>query len=105
MKSEKKVIDEVAFINMDAASGKMLWIKLFLRKKVKAIIPLNPLPSLSDSLLMNTIAHEIAHFILNHERFLKHRNKVEIMEREADDLAVKWGFKRAYKSYRPLRHY
>jgi Zn-dependent peptidase ImmA (M78 family) len=41
---------------------------------------------------MNTIAHEIAHFILGHYR-------VEVgseAERKADDLCEKWGFRRCY---------
>jgi hypothetical protein len=45
---------------------------------------------------MNTIAHEIAHFILGHDGYdPRERN----MEKEADDLIEKWGFKRKYKSY------
>jgi hypothetical protein len=45
---------------------------------------------------MSIIAHEIAHFVLGHNSYSpKERNA----EKEADDLAEKWGFKRAYKSY------
>ena len=43
---------------------------------------------------MDTIAHEIAHFILGHNK-PKKRSDGKI-EREADNLTEKWGFKRAY---------
>ena len=43
---------------------------------------------------MDTIAHEIAHFILDHNRFKEHRRQKEIRESEANDLAKKWGFRR-----------
>jgi hypothetical protein len=46
--------------------------------------------------VMSVIAHEIAHFILGHfDATCKSRD----MEREADDLAERWGFKRAYDHY------
>ena len=42
---------------------------------------------------MDTIAHEIAHFILGHASKMNSGG----FEREADDLTEKWGFKRNYK--------
>lgn len=46
---------------------------------------------------MDTIAHEIAHFILGHYKIEEGSNPKK--EREADDLTEKWGFKRVYKEY------
>jgi len=46
---------------------------------------------------MDITAHEIAHFILGHHR--KKKTNIGVMEREADDLAESWGFKRGYKDY------
>ncbi len=46
---------------------------------------------------MDVTAHEIAHFILGHH--LKKNINRGIVEKEAEDLAVKWGFKRGYKDY------
>ena len=43
--------------------------------------------------LQDTVAHETAHHILNHPQC--HGGSPE-WETEADDLAVKWGFKRSY---------
>lgn len=102
-KVRKKTLDEVAFLNVDVAAGKTIWAKRLLKSKKKAIIILNPLPCASNSAEMNTIAHEIAHFILGHGRFRKYdRKQVAILgklEKEADDLAVKWGFKQRYNDY------
>ena len=46
---------------------------------------------------MDVTAHEIAHFILGHHR--KKKTNMGVIEREADDLAESWGFKRGYKDY------
>ena len=48
----------------------------------------------SEEEIMSVIAHEIVHFILGH--FDDYRKSREDKEREADDLAEKWGFRRAY---------
>ena len=45
--------------------------------------------------MRTTVAHEIAHFILEHHKNGGGPEK----EKEADDLIEKWGFKRAYQSY------
>lgn len=42
------------------------------------------------------VAHEMAHFMLGHHNLSYDPKK----ERKADDLTEKWGFKRAYKSYK-----
>ena len=46
--------------------------------------------------MRTTVAHKIAHFILRHHIIIKPRAHAE---KEADDLIVKWGFKRAYQNY------
>jgi len=47
------------------------------------------------------VAHEIAHFILGHHRL---PGRALEREKEADDLIVEWGFKRAYQSYEQFAH-
>jgi len=57
--------------------------------------------NLSKKRKMNITAHEIAHFVLNHHLKPSGSAKEGInMEKEADDLIVKWGFDREYKSYK-----
>ena len=51
---------------------------------------------------MDTVAHEVAHFILGDysgNLLVPKRPKGYKPERAADDLTEKWGFRRAYKSY------
>ena len=48
---------------------------------------------------MSTVAHEISHFILDHDHNRKRGLINPIVEKEADDLTEEWGFKRAYKDY------
>lgn len=55
-----------------------------------------------DETKINTIAHEIAHFILSPKEACSSRPS-DIEEKEADDLAEKWGFGRAYKSYKQFK--
>lgn len=98
-----KTIKEVIFIYMEAAGGIMTWTNSIVKLKATAIIFMRPRPAYTDSEIRNMIAHEIAHFILGHLRFKKNCKSSEIREREADDLAVKWGFKPEYKSYNPLK--
>ena len=45
--------------------------------------------------MMNTVAHEVAHYILRHYSGSIDADPKD--ERHADDLAEKWGFKRTYK--------
>ncbi len=61
------------------------------------LIVLNFKKRMSKSRKMDTIAHEIAHFILGHHKVRKLTNQRKIAnERKADDQAEKWGFKRCY---------
>ena len=50
---------------------------------------------------MSTVAHEVAHFILDHDKRRGLFNPA--VEKEADDLTEKWGFKRAYKDYNKFK--
>jgi hypothetical protein len=52
---------------------------------------------MSNKRKMTTIAHEIAHGVLNQS------NGGRKAEQEADDLCEKWGLGRAYKSYEQFR--
>jgi len=58
----------------------------------------------SDIEKYTVIAHEIAHTYLNHFDTYKDQNlagkKENQIEKDADDLIEKWGFNRAYKSYK-----
>lgn len=55
-----------------------------------------------DETKMDTIAHEIAHFILSPKDLYESRPS-DIEEKKADDLAEKWGFNRCYKSYKRFK--
>ncbi len=64
------------------------------------LIVLNFKKRMNKSSKMDTIAHEVAHFILGHHKTINPTKKRRsINERKADDLAGKWGFKRRYKDY------
>jgi hypothetical protein len=124
----EKVLDEVWFIITDEVEGTIfridisteVWRRLFAPLREEEGDSLVKLSALEEMLnktnmkipfivlnfaamreesevdKMNTIAHEIAHFILGHDGYdPRERN----MEKEADDLIEKWGFKRKYKSY------
>lgn len=67
-----KIEQQIILLNLDA-----------MRRKKK-----------SKFLMMSSVAHEIAHFILGHEGA---NNSNPLNERKADDLVEKWGFKRVYK--------
>jgi len=90
----EKTLNEVVFLYMYLNGGIMFWTKIIERLKVKAIIFLCPRPCCTEPELMDIIAHEIAHFMLNHLRFKEHLKTNETREKEADDLAEKWGFTR-----------
>ena len=47
-----------------------------------------------ESVIMDIVAHEIAHFVLGHHTIEKSHDPHN--EREADDLVEKWGFVRVY---------
>ncbi len=64
------------------------------------LIVLNFKTRMSKSRKMDTIAHEIAHFILGHHKVRNLTNQRKIInEKKADDQAEKWGFKRCYEDY------
>ena len=64
------------------------------------LIVLNFKKRIIKSRKMDTIAHEIAHFILGHHKIRNQtKQRKSINERKADDQAEKWGFKRCYKDY------
>ncbi len=64
------------------------------------LIVLNFKKRMNKSRKMDTIAHEIAHFILGHHKTLKRtKQRKNINERKADDQAEKWGFRRCYEDY------
>jgi len=105
-KIRKKVLDKVLFVIMRAC-GTVENLKLskvakkeefeFEAEKMSKVTIEQPLVILNFSEMkngseMDTIAHEIAHFILGHHINQSNPNN----ETEADDLVEKWGFKRAY---------
>ena len=64
------------------------------------LIVLNFKKRMSKPGKMDTIAHEVAHFILGHHKVRNLTNQRKIInERKADDQAEKWGFKRRYEDY------
>ena len=86
--------------NLDPGTAYRYYIPL--RKGIKVrvdhidvnIIYISPLVTKwKEQMLQDTVAHETAHHILNHPEC--HGGSLE-WETEADDLAVKWGFKRSY---------
>ena len=97
-----KVLDEVIFV---ICSGYGTVHELFFRidSKVKEIrrpliilnFALMRKEGKNESDMMDTVAHETAHFMLGHT----HLHNDPEGERKADDLAESWGFKRAYKDY------
>ncbi len=109
-KVRKKTIDEVLFISMSTAGvtfrfeGSVNLKKKDFKQKGNIyqgrielhFIILNFRRCRKDR-KMDVTAHEIAHFILGHH--LKKNINRGIIEKEAEDLAVKWGFKRGYKDY------
>ncbi len=109
-KVRKKTIDEVLFISMSTAGvtfkfeGSVNLRKKDFKQKGNIyhgrielhFIILNFKRCRKDR-KMDVTAHEIAHFLLGHH--LKKNTNRGIIEKEAEDLAVKWGFKRGYNDY------
>jgi len=52
-----------------------------------------------ESVIMDTIAHEIGHYVSGHDK-VECKTKSMEKEMEADNLAVKWGFKKPYRDYK-----
>lgn len=112
-KVRQKVLAEVVFILLraDAITDTLFFTKRINKKRLKKVnndyiievtqsvimINFSHIGKRSKKYKMSVIAHEIAHFILQHDLPDNHsKNK----EKEADDLSEKWGFVRAYKSYK-----
>ena len=113
-KVREDVLDDVHFVIMGEAYGTVRDCR-FLKGIPKKEIDKLTLPSLSVTMVhidvsfiilnlgkmrsrqekMDTVAHEIAHYWLDHHHNLCDNHN----ERNADDLAVKWGFNRSYKEY------
>jgi hypothetical protein len=114
-KVRRKALDEVIFVVVTAqgltakASFPMKLMKGDFQQKEEAyhtiiehpLIVLNFKKRMSKSRKMDTIAHEIAHFILGHHHKVRNQtNQRKITnERKADDQAEKWGFERCYEDY------
>ncbi len=113
-KVRRKTLDDVVFVivteqGMTAkATFPIVLSKGDLKKKGETyhttiehpLIVLNFKKRIIKSRKMDTIAHEIAHFILGHHKVRNLTNQKKITnERKADDQAEKWGFKRCYEDY------
>jgi len=96
-KIREKVIDEVTLIHTTADGTLCRWPA----EEVTFII-LNFRGIKTDKVKMRTIAHEIGHFISSPKNPLK-PGPADRNEKMADDLAEKWGFGRAYKSYKKFK--
>lgn len=120
----EKVLDEVTFIIahgiygtiFDLHSNFLIWEKLSKLVDENGLIKLDRIYDVDlkttfillnfsamenepESVKMSTIAHEIAHFTLGYHKVEQSRSKShEELEKEADDLIVKWGFKPTCKS-------
>ena len=112
----KKVLNEVAFMIMTVCGTlvKFRFNKIVKKEEFREIVGdysvaveqvvifLNFSKKHSEKYHMDTVAHEVAHFILGDYSGnlpVPKRPKGYNQERAADDLTEKWGFRRAYKSY------
>ena len=96
---QERIIDEVVFVGIDGVYGQF---KIFgLNSGYKdGLIPMilvnfSSMRRKSKKFKLTVIAHEIAHFFLQHEDSIGGK-EIEI---EADDLCEKWGFGRSYDNY------
>lgn len=95
-KTREKVLEEVIFIHT-TAWGTIHQLHFQEHIKDRVIIIFNFKCIKKDETKMDTIAHEIAHYILGHYGIVEQDPNDE---RAADDLVEKWGFGRAYKTYK-----
>ncbi len=113
-KARRETLDEVVFVIVTAhgLTTKAIFPIVLSKGDIKQkgetyhtiiehpLVVLNFKKRMSKSRTMDTIAHEIAHFILRHHEILNPTKKRKnINERKADDQAEKWGFKRCYEDY------
>ena len=121
-KIREKVLEEVIFIHTTAygtvkrryfqkfieetkvekITGDKLIKSGFLVKIPQDFIIFNFSCTRKDETKINTIAHEIAHFILSPKDPCK-SHPADKEEKKAGDLAKKWGFKPCYKSYKKFK--
>lgn len=119
-RTRNKVLDEAVFVLMNGLYGTVIngYFSRIVPKEEfvavptsdKLIVPVrqaliflnfSEMKKLSNKRKMNIIAHEIAHFVLKHHLKRSGRDREGMKkEKEADDLIVKWGFEREYKSYK-----
>lgn len=99
---QEKVLSEITFIVLDGVYGQYerLFIPMPEVKKDKhglylpaIFLNMEGLKRRSEEYKKTVIAHEIAHFILNHHNAGDDLSK----EKQADDLCESWGFGRGYK--------
>lgn len=100
-KAREKVLEEVTFVHT-CAWGTVTRLVFQESVEQKFFIIFNFKGIKKDETKINTIAHEIAHFILSPKDACKSR-PADKEERRADDLAKKWGFKPSYKSYKEFK--
>ncbi|PWT78860.1 MAG: hypothetical protein C5B59_00965 [Bacteroidetes bacterium] len=94
-----RAVDEVIYIDchgIDRFFGKYhIWSPFFLPEEPFHIITLNISDIVDESEKMFVVAHEIAHFILDHcnpENPGNISKDKDVKEQEADRLAESWGF-------------
>jgi len=71
-------------------SIKLSRIKTIVMKQTFILLNFTAMEKMSETAKMSIIAHEIAHFVLGHQK-----PNIKVSEEEADDLITKWGFKRS----------
>ena len=106
----EKVLDEVNFVMATDSTGghyfkidvgnptktsKVKKLSICVHEIHMILLNFSVMKNKSKFFIMRTIAHEVAHFILEHEGATTDPN----VERKADDLCEKWGFGRVYNSY------
>ncbi len=104
---DKIIINEVIFnrgISEDYGSADELWLRVSSEATEirRPLITLNFTKMMNDNLtesdMMFHIAHEIAHVVLEHHKPREFNMEQWLAdEREADELAKKWGFKKPKK--------
>jgi hypothetical protein len=113
----EKVVEEATFITIGGACGCVLpmtfsevkseeqlnrWGDGQVRVEIEVLLILINFAEMEkeemdEEGMRTTVAHEIAHFILEHHK--SSSGSSPEVEKEADDLIAEWGFKRAYQSY------
>ncbi len=93
----EKVIREVVFVMfMPSIHGHAVDLYVPGEKVTLIILNFTSMKNKSKKFKMTCIAHEIAHVILGHSGLTNDKGA----ERKTDNLCEKWGFGRAYKTYK-----